>query len=741
MTQVENSIYQSVELKQEEAVQLDNLLHLLVELKIIESPELSFSLLPSETDRSNEYIPEEIELLQLPPVILEVCEAYLESSFNSPQKTSNLSQIYQEEELEKSIEIFATFEETLSNSEDALQNLREILVGYELSEINNITAKLEQKLTQIEHQIYDPKELINLLLPWISELLRLTIAESKEEIAEVIAPIIDQAIQSRTEQDKNSMSTAIAPVITLAISQQIIIAPEEVSDAIAPVIGQAIKKQIEIEQNIVVDALYPIIGSTIAKYMAETISAINRQVEETLSVKGIKRKIRAKLQGVSEAELILKEALPFTIQAIFLIHKASGLIISDIQHSDVEQLEAEMIAGMLTAIRSFANDCINQSGRITELDAIEYGTSKIILEVAGYCYLAIVVQGKPSKRFTYEMRQTFSKIVKTYGNLIEKFDGDPDLIPIQVSTLLEELKDTEIQHKKKKKFSPLLILGLTVISTIFIPWGIWQYHSGVIHSIENQTSLALTSTPELAVYRLTVQVEHNKLKLTGRLPNQLLRQKAEQIVKITSPNWLIDNQILLVEVPADPVLAAAEVKRVTAVLNQTDGITISAQYIADKVAVEGSVNRIADAQIIAHAFEQIPGVKSVSSVVRVQPLRIEVRFYFQPDSASLMRTDLGYKVQQVKFFLNQHPNQDLKIIGYSYDHTDTNAIASQKLALARAKAVQQALIKLGVEPSRLQVIGRTNLPPGIDTTHPFWLSRCVVLEPLKIQNSKINKQF
>ncbi|MEH2460587.1 OmpA family protein [Nostoc sp.] len=740
MTQVENPIYQSVELKQEEAVQLDNLLHLLVELKIIESPDISFSLLPSETDQSNEYIPEEIELLQLPPVTLEVCEAYLESSFDFPQKTSNFSQISQEE-LEKSIEIFATFEETLSNSEDALQKLREILVGYELSDINNITAKIEQKLTKLEHQIYDPKELINLLLPWISELLRLTIAESKEEITQVIAPIIDQAIHSRTEQDKNSMSTAIAPVITLAISQQIIIAPEEVSDAIAPVIGQAIKKQIEIEQNIVVDALYPIIGSTIAKYMAETISAINRQVEETLSVKGIKRKIRAKLQGVSEAELILKEALPFTIQAIFLIHKACGLIISDIQHSDVEQLEAEMIAGMLTAIRSFANDCINQSGRMTELDAIEYGTSKIILEVAGYCYLAIVVQGKPSKRFTYEMRQTFSKIVKTYGNLIEKFDGDPDLIPIEVHTLLEELKDTEIQYKKKKRFSPLLILTLTVISTIFIPWGIWQYHSGVIHSIENQTLLALTSTPELAVYRLTVQVEHNKLKLTGRLPNQLLRQKAEQIVKITSPNWLIDNQILLVEVPADPVLAAAEVKRVTAVLNQTDGIAISAQYIADKVVVEGTVNRIADAQIIAHAFEQIPGVKSVSSVVRVQPLRIEVRFYFQPDSASLMRTDLGYKVQQVKFFLNQHPNQDLKIIGYSYDHTDTNAIASQKLALARAKAVQQALIKLGVEPSRLQIIGRTNLPPGIDATHPFWLSRCVVLEPLTIQNSKINKQF
>ncbi|MEH2258283.1 OmpA family protein [Nostoc sp.] len=729
MTQVENSVSQSVELKSETSVQLDNLLHLLIDLKIIESPEQS-PLSPSQTDNSNEYLPDEIEFLQLPPVTLEVYEAYLESDFNFPQDISNHSQTTQEE-LEESIEIFTEFEEKLDNSEDALQKLREILVGYELSEINNITDKLKQKLTKIEHQIYDPKELINLLLPSISELLRLKITESREEIVQIIAPIIDETICSRTEQDKVSMGTAIAPVIPLAISQQIIIAPEEVSDAIAPAMGRAIKKQIEIEQNIVVDALYPIIGSTIAKYMAETIRAINRQVEETLSVEGIKRKIRAKLQGVSEAELILKEALPFTIQAIFLIHKASGLVISNIQHSDAEQLEAEMVAGMLTAIRSFANDCINQSGSITELDAIEYGTSKIILEVAGYCYVAIVVRGEPSKNFIGKMRQVFSTIIKKYGDLIEKYDGDPDLIPIEVHTLLEELKNTDIQEKKKTKISPLLILGLTVISTIFIPWGIWQYRSGVIHSIENQTSLALTSVPELAVYRLNVQVEHNKLKLTGRLPNQLLRQKAEQIVKITSPNWLIDNQILLVEVPADPVLAAAEVKRVAAVLNQTNDIAISAQYIAGKVAVEGTVNRIADAQIMNNAFGQIPGVKSVSSAVQVQPPQIEVRFYFQPDSASLMKADTAHKIQQVKFFLNQYPNKYLKIIGYS-DLTGANK--SQKLALARAKAVQQALIKLGIEPSRLQVIGRTNLPPGIDETQPLWLSRCVALE-------SINKQF
>ncbi|MEH2072020.1 MAG: BON domain-containing protein [Nostoc sp.] len=727
MTQVEHSISQSVELKEEEVTQLENLVHLLVELKIIDSPQQSFSQLQLKNNNSYEYFSEKTELLQLPSVPLEVCEAYLESTFNSVCHVPNLSKIA-EEELEKSLEIYTDYENISEKSEDAFQKLQQILVGQELADLNNIINKVQEKTTKLEYQIYEPKELINLLLPWISELLKLKLAESKEEIIEIIAPIIDRTIRSRTEQDRASMSEAIAPAVPLAISQQIIVAPQEVSDAIAPAIGRAIKKQVEIEENIVVDALYPIIGSTIAKYMAETIRAINRQVEETLSVEGIKRKIRAKLQGVSEAELILKEALPFAIQAIFLIHKPSGLIISNIQRSDTQQLEAEMVAGMLTAIRSFANDCINQSGGVTELDTIAYGTSKIILEVAGYCYLAIVIQGEPNKNFIYKMRQNFSKIIKKHGEIIENFDGDLDTIPSEVNALLQELQEIAIQHKKKKKLSPLLIFGLTVFSSIFIPWGFWQYQTGVIRSIENKTLLALTSTPELAVYRLTVQVEDNKLKLTGRLPNQLLRQKAEQIVKQTSPNWLINNQILLVEIPADPVLAAAEVKRVTAILNQTEGTAIFSQYIAGKVFIEGTVNRITDARTISHAFEQIPGVKVVSSAVRVEPLQIEVRFYFQPESANLMKADLGHKVKQVKFFLNQHPNQHLKIIGYSYDHNSKNT--SQKLALTRAKAVQQALIKLGIEPSRLQIIARTTFPPGIDATQPSWLSRCVIVEPI-----------
>ncbi|MEM7712918.1 MAG: BON domain-containing protein [Cyanobacteria bacterium P01_A01_bin.68] len=753
---------ESAELNREEAAQIENFLNLVAELAIIEPAnqvsETPFTEKQMDSDYwdkknlsqsrfnssrvyySNDILSAEIggdedffmgesklssdENQSSNTIHLEAKLDYAQTQVNSPNYQDPVEEIAVEStpceyKSENSNQL-----DTDNSAENiaAFQQLQEILLGDELE-------KIQQDLKKINHQIYDSDEFMKLILPQITEILRRKISESKEEFIEAITPIIDQAIHGRVEQDKSSMGAALAPAVPIAITEQINVDTEEVVAAIAPIMGEAIQKQIELEKDKIVDALYPVIGNTIAKYMGETIQAINEQVENTLSFEGIKRKIRAKLQGVSEAELIVKESISFTPQAIFLIHKASGLVICDIQPSDSERLESDMIAGMLTAIRSFANDCMAQSGNVSELHEIDYGNFKIILEVAGYCYLAIIVKGKPPQQFIDQMRQTLSKVITSYGKYIEQFEGDLETIPTQVNTLLESLNNFE--HKKeenKNKSSPLLILSLAILGFILTPWGIWQYRSHVIHSLENKIALALASAPELSVYRLDVKVDGDKLKLTGRVPDRYLKAKAKQIAASTVVNWKIDNQIIAVEVPVSPVLTSSEIKRVTAVLNQINGTAISADYSNGKVSVEGSVIRIADAKTITQAFEKIPGVKTVSSTVQVKPLSIGVRFYFQRESANLVPLDLETKVKQVKRFVKRYPMKNVKIIGYSY--SENGGLGAENLALQRAKSVQKALIKQGISPSRLQVFGKTNLPPGIDASQPSWLMRCVILEPI-----------
>jgi outer membrane protein OmpA-like peptidoglycan-associated protein len=619
----------------------------------------------------------------------------------------------------------ATGDQAVENSIELFERWQRLMLTQQMMESQELLAKFKSQIETLENQVNDPIRLTNLIVPLISAILSRQVLEAREEAALTLAPIVDGMIKHRTLQDKLAMSLALSPVLADAITQQIISSPGEFARALGPEMGNAIKEQIHLERDAMVDALYPVIGSTVSKYFAEAVRAINEKVEKTFSLEGVSRKIRAKLQGVSEAELIFRESVPFTVQAIFLIQKTSGLVIAEVQPSERQQLESEMVAGMLTAIRSFVNDCIAQSGEISEIDQIDYGNSKIILEVAGYCYLAVVIQGEPPNLFKQKMRTALSNIVLNYDKPIEAFDGDPNNVPEQITPMLYNL--TKLEGKFAKYKGPLTPVGLMLVSlgvlaAIFVPLGINHYWGKIESRQEENTKLALESEPELAIYRLGVDANRGTIKLTGRLPNQYLRSKAEQIAQKAEPKLKINNAIIPIEVPADPVLAQAEVKRITNLLNQMDGAVLAADFKAGKVTVQGTVLQEADATKVTDAFKQIPGVQSVTNTVQLQPLAIASRVYFDQGSSELKATEIS-KISQIKAFLDQYSTKNLKLVG----HTDPkgSAAENQQLALERAIKVKDVLVTQGVDSKRLQTVGTIDPPIGIKGEQVPQLSRCV----------------
>jgi len=648
-----------------------------------------------------------------------------EQAFNRlTQKQGEKAQ--QKESIRQAIR--STDDKDIDSSITIFERWQRLLLTQELMDSREVTIDVKEKLERLEHQIYEPQQLINLLVPLITEILSRKVAEAREDVTEAIAPIVDEMIQVKTQQDKAAMSLALAPILPDAVAQQVTNSPGEFAKALGPEMGTAIKEQISLERDAMVDALYPVIGSTISKYMAEAINSINEKVENTLSLEGISRKIRAKMQGVSEAELIFKEAMPFTVQAIFLIHKGSGLVISEVQQSGNERLESEMVAGMLTAIRSFVNDCISQSGNVSEIDQIDYGNSQITLEVAGYCYLAAVTQGQPPKAFIQKMRHALASIIQNHDKAIELFDGDPANVPEPIHQILETLTDlnkTSTEEQKSKQPAALLLISFVVLSAVSLFLGIYQYRSWINRHVEEKTSLALASDPQLAVYRLTVEANQKTLKLSGRLPNQYLRSKAEQIANKVEPKLKINNAIIPVVVPADPVMTQAEVQRVTNILNQMEGAVIEADYREGNVTVKGTVLQDVDAKKVTEAFKQIPGVQSVTNTVQLQPLAIASRIYFDQGSSELKSAEFS-KVIQLKAFLDQHPNKHLRLLG----HTDPKGTATenQQLAQERATQVRNALVNQGIDSNRLEVIGTTDPPLGVNAEQLPLLSRCVEFE-------------
>ena len=676
--------------------------------------------------------------LSSPPIknpveMIAIPEIFLDTS--SLISGGTLPEILPAQTLEPLLELVLEPNQGLEVDEDPLDILQRLLVNPDVYDAQKLLQGLEVSLRKLESQIYEPEKLIELLLPTIADVLSMKISQSKEEVVEAITPIIDEVIQHRIEQDRVAMSGAIAPIISEAISKQILDSPEEIANAIGPTMGKAIQEQIRLEKDSMVDALYPIIGSTISKYMGEAIDNINRQVETAFSAEGLKRKVQAKIQGVSEAELILREALPFKVLAVFLIHKSSGLLIADAQPPQEQQLEADMIAGMLTAIRSFANDCMTTSNTSPELNQIDYSDSKIVLEVAGYCYLALVIRGQMTEGFVKKFRRSMSTIVRIYNRPIMNFEGDRSTIPEEVNTLIEDMityNDPDIKPTSRYPLTLGFVI-LAAISIVMIPLGIYQYRQSVNNQIAAQVVTALDKTPELSVYRLEAQVIDNKVKLIGKVPNSVLQKKAETIAHQVETKLAIDNQIIAVDIPVDSNFTVAEIQRTTMVLNENPGIAISSRYQAGVLEIIGIAKDEQSINNVTKIMQNIPGIKVLSNRIQLRDISQEGilrHIYFEAGSVTFPPASLS-QITEIKNLLTLSPNFRLRIIGYADNIGDP--LDNKGLATARAISVQQILLEQGIEKGRLEIRGSIKQIPGITE---LWQNRFVEFELIapNIQN-------
>jgi len=260
---------------------------------------------------------------------------------------------------------------------DGLETLREILLPRYRQRIEELEAEVEA----LRRQVADQEALVALLKPVISEVLEARIAEARDEMAE----------------------------------------------ALAPVMGEALRRQIRNARDDIIEALHPIIGSTVTRAVSEALRNLARLIDERMrrafGFGAFLRRLRARLSGVSEAELILREALPFTIREIFLIHQASGLLLARISQPGVMEKDSDLISAMLTAIKDFARDAFGR-GVEGELAEIEYGDRRILLEFGRQAYLAAVVDGVEPMGFRQVMRDALAAVHDAHGAALSQYARD-----------------------------------------------------------------------------------------------------------------------------------------------------------------------------------------------------------------------------------------------------------------------------------------------------------------------------
>lgn len=216
---------------------------------------------------------------------------------------------------------------------------------------------------------------------------------------------------------------------------------DELIAVLTPVLGDVIRRKIADSRDEMIEALYPIIGQLIGRAVAEAIRDLARVIDARMrtsfSLAAVGRRLRARLTGVPDAALTLRDALPFRVNELFLIHRESGLLLKHLTNEPDVTDDSDLVSGMLTAIRDFAQDAFGR-GQEGQLDEIQYGTRRILIEASRHAYLAVVVDGIEPAGFRAALRERVITLEHSHTEALRSYDGNAARFA-QVETMLGPL--------------------------------------------------------------------------------------------------------------------------------------------------------------------------------------------------------------------------------------------------------------------------------------------------------------
>jgi len=545
-------------------------------------------------------------------------------------------------------------------------------------------------------------------------------------------------MQNQSNQTEDSeFQEALSPIVNAIIDTNFDSVKEEMTAHIAPLLGPAIKDQVKNQKDDIVDALYPVIGNMISRYVTksleEMLGSINAQVQSGLSYKSLKRKIKAKIQGVSEAELLFNENAFSNIQAIFLIHKDTGIILAQAQNPNHEINDSDMLASMMTAIRSFVNDWVSQDGESKELGEIDYSGNKIILEASSYSYLAVLVEGA-AYRETYEkIRDTLGNIVSQYGENIREFEGD--LEAFSEHKVYEKLEPLLLQDSTEKEETKVKTHPIMYIVPLLLPswWGYIMYENYMNDSLKEKVDTALYKTASLTSYRLNTEVKDGVVTLSGEVPFTYHKKLASKLVKDIGDVVSLNNKIIVVPTLSDPVQINAYISYVILGLNAQKGLNLHYEYDYENLKVLGTV---VSKNLKTAAMEALSKIKGINSIVEEIVVKAPAKPQFKSKSVYFNRgfTTLNKEAKsnfQSVFKLLK--NIDLVRLLYVTSYSDLIGISKKNTRLATKRITN--VIKFLKEQGKISnkfVLEQINTPPpGVDSKKEPQKARCVIISSQK----------
>ena len=295
---------------------------------------------------------------------------------------------------------------------------------------------------------------------------------------EDLAELLPEAIVLRAGRDRQ-LARALAPTVENAIGESVRRNPRQIATAIFPVLGPAIRK-------------------AIAEALAGLVASINSAVEHSISPRGLRWRLEAWRTGVPYAQIVLKHALVYRVEQVFLVHAETGLLLSHAWAADLPPSDPDLISGMLTAIRDFVADSFARDGDAGGLRRFSVGELTVMVEQGPQAILAAVIRGQAPDTLLAKLQDTLERVHLEFAEPLAAFDGDT--APFESARpLLEECLATVVSTRRERRargraaWLPWVVAALLVLALLtWLRLQSEQRWERAVERLESEPGIVLT---------------------------------------------------------------------------------------------------------------------------------------------------------------------------------------------------------------------------------------------------------
>jgi OOP family OmpA-OmpF porin len=249
--------------------------------------------------------------------------------------------------------------------------------------------------------------------------------------------------------------------------------------SLTPPLEKALTASVRRDPRPMAEALFPVMGPAIRRAVTAALSgmvdSLNRTLEQSLSWQSIQWRLEARRTGRSFGEIVLLKTLVYRVEQVLMIDRRAGLLIQHVHHHGDTVQDAEMVSGMLTAIRDFVQD----SFKVTDADSLEslkVGDLSVWIEPGPFVVLAAVIRGAAPREYRRVLQDAVEEIHLRFGEPLEAFDGDTTPLN-DARSVLEGCLETRYRPEAQKPRSRAGWILAGAALTALVIWGGVSYRA------------------------------------------------------------------------------------------------------------------------------------------------------------------------------------------------------------------------------------------------------------------------